>query len=384
MLHSKLRIVTLLLIISVMGLCFPRSMNDVQAVSGQIRLLQQEEPMMKPLLTMAIKPLSHKKEVDKQESSLPRTNARASALVDVTSGRVLYSEHGDEQLPMASTTKIMTAIVAIEHGKLNDKVKVNKSAVGKEGSSIYLRLNEEMTLEHLLYGLMLRSGNDAAVAIAEHVGGSEEGFVYLMNKKANDLGLQNTQFRNPHGLDASGHYTSAKDLAKLSAYALHNETFRTIVRTKQKSAPNPFEQWDYRWANKNKMLRFYEGADGVKTGYTSGALRCLVSSATRNGQQLTVVTLNDGSDWVDHERMLNYGFAHYPLRSIVKQDQLFDGYPYRAVKDIRVPLTDNELGEVTYQVKLITPRSLDYRLGKRGQVDIMLHDERLTSVQLKE
>lgn len=162
------------------------------------------------------------------------TNARAAALIDVESGRLLYSNNGDTPMRIASLTKIMTAIVAIEHGNLTDMVKTSKRAVGKEGSSIYLQLNEEMSLSNMLYGLMLRSGNDAATAIAEHVGGSEEGFVHLMNEKAIQIGLTNSHFMNPHGLDDDEHYSSANDLAKLSAYALKNEVFAEIVSTKEK------------------------------------------------------------------------------------------------------------------------------------------------------
>lgn len=165
------------------------------------------------------------------------TNAKASALIDVESGRVLYSSDGDTPMRIASLTKIMTAIVAIDHGKLTDMVKTSKRAVGKEGSSIYLQLGEEMSLHHMLYGLMLRSGNDAATAIAEHVGGSEEGFVHLMNEKATFLGLKHTQFKNPHGLDDDEHYSTANDLAKLTAYALKNDVFAEIVSTRVKKCP---------------------------------------------------------------------------------------------------------------------------------------------------
>lgn len=203
-----------------------------------------------------------------EELSKPSTHAESAALIDVTSGRILFSKEGDKQMRIASLTKIMTAIVAIENGKLDDKVKVSAAAFGKEGSSIYLKLGEEMSLENMLYGLMLRSGNDAATAIAEHVGGSEEGFVLMMNQKAEEIGLRGTHFMNPHGLDADGHYSTASDMARLTAYALQNPVFKRIVATEQKSAPNPNESWDYSWHNKNKMLRLYEGADGVKTGYT--------------------------------------------------------------------------------------------------------------------
>ncbi|KPV55216.1 peptidase M15, partial [Paenibacillus sp. A3] len=213
------------------------------------------------------------------------TGAQAAALIDVASGRLLYSSRGDKPMRIASLTKIMTAIVAIEHGRLSDRAKVSKNAFGKEGSSIYLRLNEEMNLKDLLYGLMLRSGNDAAITIAEHVGGSVEGFAFLMNEKAKVVGMTNSSFKNPSGLDEQGHYSTANDMAKLTAYALKNPVFQEIVKTKVKKVPNPNESWDYSWVNKNKMLSLYDGADGVKTGYTKLAKRCLVSSATRGGQQ---------------------------------------------------------------------------------------------------
>ena len=314
--------------------------------------------------------------------SLPSTNAKAAALIDVKTGRLLFSHNGDSMLPMASTTKIMTAIVAIEHGRLSDKVKVSGKAFGKEGSSIYLRLGEEMSLNHLLYGLMLRSGNDAAVAIAEHVGGSEEGFVYMMNEKAKMLGLEHTQFRNPHGLDAEGHYTTANELAQLSAYALHNSIFRDIVRTQVKMAPNPYEKWDYKWMNKNKMLRLYEGADGVKTGYTSDALRCLVSSATRDGQQLVAVTLNDSSDWVDHSRLLDYGFQAFPMTSLVEKGQEIEGYPLQTSSEVAYPIAAGERERIVTAVSILDKNSLDARLGHRGRLIVKLDDNVIATVPL--
>ncbi|GAC43666.1 D-alanyl-D-alanine carboxypeptidase family protein [Paenibacillus popilliae] len=315
----------------------------------------------------------------------PAIHAKAAALIDVASGRILYSLNGEEPLPMASTTKIMTAIVAIEAGQLSDVVKTSKRAFAKEGSSLYLRRGEEMSLHHLLYGLMLRSGNDAAVAIAEHVGRSEEGFVYLMNQKAEMLGLEKTQFRNPHGLDANGHYTTANDLVRLSAYALHNPTFREIVRTKVKTVPNPNEKWDYKWTNKNKMLQLYKGADGVKTGYTSKALRCLVSSATRHGQQLAVVTLNDGNDWLDHSRLLDYGFTAFPAVMLVAEGDKVQGYEYlQASASVAYPLGADERSRVKASVRLIPARSLDYRLGYRGTLRYDLDGKPMISVQLKE
>jgi D-alanyl-D-alanine carboxypeptidase (penicillin-binding protein 5/6) len=154
------------------------------------------------------------------------THAEAAALIDVSSGRLLYSKQGDKSMRIASLTKIMTAIVAIENGKLSESARVGKNAFGKEGSSIYLKLNEEMSLQHLLYGMMLRSGNDAATTIAEHVGGTVEGFAYLMNQKAEMIGMTHSSFKNPSGLDEEGHYSTAADMAKLAAYSLRNPVFQ--------------------------------------------------------------------------------------------------------------------------------------------------------------
>lgn len=304
----------------------------------------------------------------------PSTNAQAAALIDVESGRILFSARGDEELPIASLTKIMTAIVAIEHGTLSDRVKVSKRAYGKEGSSIYLHLGEEMSLENLLYGLMLRSGNDAATAIAEHVGGSEEGFVLLMNKKAEMLGLEHSQFQNPHGLDANGHYSSANDLAKLTAYAMHNPVFKEIVRTPSRTAPNPNDPWDYKWDNKNKMLRLYEGADGVKTGYTKIARRCLVSSATRNDQQLVAVTINDGDDWNDHRKLLDYGFEQYPQQTLIKAGQAVQK-GLKAGITFSYPLSAEEAKMVEFRLKEQVSSSRLF--GYRGKILIRLGDQEI-------
>ncbi|ANY68818.1 peptidase M15 [Paenibacillus sp. BIHB 4019] len=310
------------------------------------------------------------------------THASASALIDVTSGRLLYSEDGDKPMLIASLTKIMTAIVAIEHGNLSGTVKTGKRAVGKEGSSIYLQLNEEMKLQDMLYGLMLRSGNDAATAIAEHVGGSEEGFVVLMNEKAAFLGMNNSQFKNPHGLDEEGHYSSANDLAKLAAYALRNPVFAKIVSTPVKQVPNPHEQWQYKWVNKNKMLQMYEGADGVKTGYTKQALRCLVSSATRDGQQLAAVTLSDGDDWADHRHMLDWGFEHYPLAQIAGRGQALAGYPYAVGQSFSYPLTEEEKGQLTSRLVVVNAATTRYALGERGTLEWYMNGAKIGAVPI--
>ncbi|WP_373233147.1 D-alanyl-D-alanine carboxypeptidase family protein [Cohnella sp.] len=310
----------------------------------------------------------------------PDNHARSAALMDVTSGRLLFSQRGDERMKIASLTKIMTAIVAIEHGDLDSTVKVSAKAAGKEGSSLYLKAGEKISLHNVLYGLMLRSGNDAAVAIAEHVGGSLEGFAYLMNKKAEEIGLTNSQFMNPHGLDQEGHYSSANDLAKLTAYSMHNPDFKTMVSTKVKSAPNPHDSWDYKWVNKNKMLTMYEGADGVKTGYTRQALRTLVSSATRNGQQLVAVTLNDGDDWRDHRNLLDYGFAQFPLTDVVKPGDPIAGYAYEVTSGFKYPFAAGERERLEVRLAPLRQGTAPYRLGYRGQLRFVLNEQIIGSV----
>ncbi|EJL40979.1 MULTISPECIES: D-alanyl-D-alanine carboxypeptidase family protein [Brevibacillus] len=252
----------------------------------------------------------------------PSLSAEGAALIDVASGRILYSKNGTKKMRIASLTKTMTAIVAIETGKLDDVVTVPPEAVGVEGSSIYLKRSEKLTLEELLYGLMLRSGNDAAVTIATHIGGSVPGFTYLMNEKAALIGMEHTNFTNPHGLDDSNqHYSTPEDMAKLSAYALRNPVFRQIVSTKVKDISWEGEEWDRRLLNKNKMLHLYNGADGVKTGYTKLAKRCLAASATRDGRQLATITLNASDDWNDSAKLLDYGFAQFPLKQLVGEGQ---------------------------------------------------------------
>ncbi|WP_027085004.1 D-alanyl-D-alanine carboxypeptidase family protein [Cohnella panacarvi] len=314
----------------------------------------------------------------------PANRAKGVSLIDVASGRIIYSKQGDEPMLIASLTKIMTAIVAIEHGRLDDQVTVSKRAEGKEGSSIYLKAGEKIQLRNLIYGLMLRSGNDAATAIAEHVGGSVGGFAFLMNKKAAEIGLSNSQYMNPHGLDEPGHYASANDLAKLTAYALHNPDFRTIVATRVRTAPNPHDPWDYKWVNKNKMLHMYDGADGVKTGYTKKALRCLVSSATRNGQQLVVVTLNDGDDWADHRKLLDYGFAHYPLTKVASAGDpvLVAAEAGKLSSDYRYPLAAGEREKLTAVYENTDLRRAVYSLGYRGWMNYYLNGERIGSVSV--
>jgi len=238
-------------------------------------------------------------------------SADSAILIDGNSGKVLYSKNAHQIRPMASTTKIMTAVVAIESGDLDRTVKIPDAAVGIEGSSIYLCKGEELTLRQLLYALLLASANDAAVAIAIEIGGSIEGFADLMNKKAAQLGLSNTHFDNPHGLDSDTHYTTAADLAALAAYAMSIPDLREIVSQYKKELPMTGKENGRLVVNHNKLLRSYDGAIGVKTGFTKKSGRCLISAAERDGALLIAVTLSAPDDWNDHTNMLDYGFENY-------------------------------------------------------------------------
>ena len=238
-------------------------------------------------------------------------SARSAILYEPSSGKVIYEKNSREMLPMASTTKIMTAIVAIENSDCAKIVSVSEDAVGIEGSSIYLYPGEKLSMSDLIYALMLESANDAATAIAIEIAGSVDAFAELMNRKAKELGLENTSFSNPHGLDEEGHYTTAYDLARLAGYALQNEQFKEIVSTYKRVIPMLDGEGSRLLLNHNKLLKRYDGAIGVKTGYTKKSGRCLVSSAERDGMSLIAVTLNAPSDWEDHEKMLDLGFSMY-------------------------------------------------------------------------
>ena len=238
-------------------------------------------------------------------------SAEKAYSLDAVSGRVLFDKNADSRSLIASTTKIMTALVVCERCNVLDRMRIPKEAVGIEGSSMYLREGEVLTIQDLLYGLMLSSGNDAAVALAICCGGTVEGFVELMNDKARLLGLRNTHFENPNGLDSPGHYSSARDLAVLAAYAMENPIFAKTVSAKTVTAGQRYLR------NHNKLLWMVDGADGVKTGYTKAAGRALVSSATRDGRRIITVTLNDPNDWQEHKALLEEGFSRFRVQRIV-------------------------------------------------------------------
>lgn len=282
------------------------------------------------------------------------TSAAAAILMDADSGRVLYEQNADARMLIASTTKILTALVAIREGDLSDVVTVKREATLTEGSSMYLKEGEQLTLETLLYGLMLCSGNDAAVAIADHVGGSQKGFVKLMNETAQELGMEDSSFANPNGLDAEDHYSTARDMAKLACAAVKNETLLRIVSTQSVTIGGRT------MTNHNKLLRYVDGCLGLKTGYTRAAGRTLVSCVERNGQRLVAVTLQDGNDWADHQALYDYGFSTYPAhraavlgktlyRAPVK-DGLRGTVALVAARNFSWPLADEEALEMNVEL----------------------------------
>ena len=271
-------------------------------------------------------------------------SAEKAMVLDAATGRAIYEKDADRQSLIASTTKIMTALIVCEQCNVLDRMRIPKEAVGIEGSSMYLREGEILTIQELLYGLMLSSGNDAAVALAIYCGGTVEGFAELMNDKARLLGLKNTHFENPNGLDSPGHYSTARDLAVLAAYAMDNPIFYKTVSAKTVTVGSRSLR------NHNKLLWQVQGADGVKTGFTKAAGRILVSSATRNGRRLICVTLNDPNDWADHGQLLEQGFSRYRLCRIVTAGE--------CVGSLEV---ESGMGE---RVRILAAEDFDYALAE--------------------
>ncbi len=290
-----------------------------------------------------------------QSANVVYVEGKAECVIDANSKRVLYESHGDLRLPMASTTKILTAITVLEHcSNIYEEVKIPPKAVGIEGSSVYLKLDEVYTVEDLLYGLMLRSGNDCAMALALHCSSTAEEFSILMNQTAQKAGAMHSHFENPHGLPHPNHFTTVRDLCYITAYAMQNETYRKIVSTTYYQPCN--------WKNKNKMLTMYEGATGGKTGYTKEAGRCLVSSAQRDKLDLICCVLNCSTTYERSTQLLNDAFSAYKNIQIMSKDKPYPIYNgdkeyFGYVKEnISYPVLDAELELLEIKIYPITKR----------------------------
>ena len=279
-------------------------------------------------------------------------SAEKAIVLAAATGRVLYEKNAGDRSLIASSTKIMTALIICQRCNVLDRVKIPAEAVGIEGSSMYLQEGEVLTVQELLYGMMLRSGNDAAAALAIWCGGTIEGFAELMNDKARELGLKDTHFVNPHGLDAPDHHSTARDLAVLAAYAMADPIFARTVGAKSVTVGERV------LTNHNKLLWQLSGCEGIKTGYTKAAGRILVSSASRDGRRLICVTINAPDDWNDHKVLLENGFSRYEVRQIVEAGEVLG---YRHI-----------LGGDGTSVPLIAAEEFSYALAEGEEPELVL------------
>ncbi|MHB9145977.1 MAG: D-alanyl-D-alanine carboxypeptidase family protein [Symbiobacteriia bacterium] len=290
--------------------------------------------------------------------------ADAAMLMDGRTGQVLWEKNGRRRMAPASTTKVMTAILAIERGNLDRVTPVSRRAASVAGSSMGLRTGARYTLRELLDGLLLRSGNDAATAIAEQVGGSVEDFVRLMNEKAIDLGAVNTHFENPHGLDSPGHYTTVEDMALMTRYAMRLTLFAEIVGSKERSVEPEDKQGEQLLRNTNRLLWLYTWADGVKTGTTGRAGKCLVASATRDGQRLIAVVFRSSDRWQDAIRLLEYGYKNFATVLVAPSGETLEQTRVRGGLDARVPVVFGE------ELAVVVPRRQGEPLMVEMQVEV--------------
>ena len=302
--------------------------------------------------------------------------------------QLIYSGDAHKRHGMASTTKIMTAVTALENGNLNNEITVSDNAARQEGSSIYLRAGDRIKLIDLLYGLMLNSGNDAAVAVAEGVGGTTDEFVALMNEKAKEIGCKNTHFKNPNGLSDNEHYSTAYDMALITAYAMKNDDFKKIVSTKEHKISSNTSTTYLR--NHNKLLWQYNGCIGVKTGFTKSTGRCLVSCAERDGISIIVVTLNDRDDWNDHKNLLNYGFSKTEKKCIIKKNDLIytnkiSGKRVNALAGdtVEIPSVNGRTPKISANTHIIKSVQHSIKTGtKIGYAEIFAEDDKLCEIDL--
>ena len=285
-------------------------------------------------------------------------NATSAILMDTDNHRIIYSKNIHLSRSVASISKIMTAVLAVESGKLDDEVVINDSINKAYGSAIYIQVGEKMTLKDLVYGLMLRSGNDAALAIADYVGNGVDNFVSMMNHKAKEIGMKNSTFNNPSGLDEeAGNFSTAYDMAILTSYAMQLKIYREIVKTKQYKLQT--NKNTYVWNNKNKLLKLYDYTTGGKTGYTKIAKRTLVTTASKDGVNLVSVTLNDGNDFNDHMEMFEYAFSNYKNYNILKKgtiniydENYYKNYILYIKNSFSYILTDDEKDSISIKYKI--------------------------------
>ena len=306
--------------------------------------------------------------------------AKSSIVMDLDSGRVLYENNANEERLIASITKIMTCIIAIEQGDLDSDVEAGDEILKMYGTSIYLELNEKMKLIDLLYGLMLRSGNDASVVIAKEVAGTEEKFVEMMNEKAKEIGMTNTTFSNPHGLDEeTKNYSTARDMAKLSRYAYKNKTYRKIIGTEEYRVKT--DNKSYLWYNRMKLLGDYKYCTGGKNGYTPSAGKTLVTTHKKDNLKITVVTLYDNDEYNNHERLAEYAFDNYSNYDIVDKNDfnlVIDDNNYYVNKSFSYPLTESEKDNV----KVLASIDDSINSGKVGNINISLNNKTLKKIPL--
>ena len=286
----------------------------------------------------------------------PEVSAKSAILMDAGSGRILYEKDADARSRIASTTKILTGLIVCETLDADEEVCVPPEAVGVEGSSMYLRSGERLTVRELLYGMMLHSGNDAATALAILTDGSVERFAQRMNRRAAELGMRDSHFCNPSGLDEDGHFSTAYDLAVLTRAAMRNDRFRELVGTKSITLGARV------LTNHNRLLWSYAGADGVKTGYTRAAGRILVSSAERGGRRLIAVTICAPNDWKDHAALLDYGFSAFEHRVFLRSGAAAGNVPV--------------VGGVLDRTELTAGETLSYPLAEGEQAEVRIHAEK--------
>lgn len=321
----------------------------------------------------------------------PALSAASTVVMDAVTGQVLFARNAHQPKPIASTTKIMTALMAIECGNLYSTATVSPRAAGVEGSSIYLRAGEKLTLEELIYGALMHSGNDACVAIAEHVAGREEVFVNFMNYKARRLGARNTNFCNTNGLPHDKHLSSAYDLALITRHALRNPVFSRIVSTKTHTIAGP--KGTRYLSNTNKMLWSYQGADGVKTGTTHAAGKCLVSSASRDGRRLIAVVLHSDDRWGESIKLLNYGFTEFSnqvvarkgetLTAITVEDGIKREVPVTVDRDVVVTVPANQGEKIEKILLLESGLAAPVKPGQQvGKLEVLVAGERAAGTEL--